>query len=94
MFLASGRIEFFSSHDGFKPGHERLQLAQHAFSPHGTLVAAPTANEEDISKHLTEPFERPAHGRLTQKAPFCRACHVLFFQQRMERNQEVQVDIP
>jgi hypothetical protein len=83
MFLASGRIEFFSSHHGLKPRHERLQLSQHVFSPHRALVSAPTANEEEISEHLTQPFQRSAHGGLTQETAFSGPGYVPFLQQRM-----------
>jgi hypothetical protein len=51
--VESGRVELFSSHDGLKPRHERLQFSKHAISTHGTLVATPTSNEEGVSKHLT-----------------------------------------
>jgi hypothetical protein len=51
-FLASGWIEFFSSHHILKPGHERLQLSQHAFSPHRALIAAAVANQERVSEHI------------------------------------------
>src|SRR5207247_8574486 len=52
-FLAFRRIEFFSSHHGFHTRHQRFQLEQPAFASHRALVGAPTANEEQISEHLT-----------------------------------------
>jgi hypothetical protein len=51
-FLASGWIEFFSSHHIVKPGHDRLQLSQHAFSPHRALIAAAVTNKERVSEHI------------------------------------------
>jgi len=51
MFLASGRIEFFSSHHGLKPRLSDSALAARVL-PHRALVSAPTANEEEISEYL------------------------------------------
>jgi hypothetical protein len=51
-FLASGWIEFFSSHHILKPGHERLQVSQHTFSPHRALIATAVTNKERVSEHI------------------------------------------
>jgi len=55
---------------------------------------ASAANEEEISEHLAKPFQGPAHGRLTQEATLGGAGHVPFLQERMERVQEIEIDVP
>jgi hypothetical protein len=92
--LASGRIELLSSHHSFEPRHERFQLPQHTFPTSRALIGSSTTNEKGISEHLAQPLQRPAHGRLAQETSFRRACYVPFFQQRMERVQEIQIEIP
>jgi hypothetical protein len=69
-----------SSHHRFKSRHERFEFPQHAFSSKGALVAAATADEKHVSKHFTETFKRPAHGRLTQETSLCSARHMAFFE--------------
>ncbi len=51
-FLASGRIEFFSSDHLLKPGHERLQLSPHMFSPYRALITAAVTNKEWVSERI------------------------------------------
>jgi hypothetical protein len=51
-FVTSDRIEFFSSHHILKPGHERLQLSQHTFSPHRALIAAAVTNKQRVAEHI------------------------------------------
>jgi hypothetical protein len=51
-FLASGWLEFFSSHHILKPGHQRLQLSQHTFSSRRALIAAAVSKKERVSEHI------------------------------------------
>jgi hypothetical protein len=84
-FPAPGRIELLSPDHGLQPGHERLHISEDTFSSYGTFVASPAADQKYISKHFTEPIESPTHGRLTEKAPFGGARHMLFLQKGLER---------
>ena len=93
-FLASGRIELFSSHHGLKPRHERLQLSQHAFSPHRALIGAAVTDRRGSPNVSRNPLQRPAHRRLTQETSFfCRTGDMALLQKRMEGMYEVQIQV-
>jgi len=51
--VASFRREALSSDHRLQSGHERFQLVQDTLSPDSALVGSATADEKDISKHLT-----------------------------------------
>jgi hypothetical protein len=82
-FLASRRVEIFSTHHLLDSGQKRLQLSQQSVSSDGEFVPASAADQKRISEHFPKPLERPAHSGLAQETATRRARDVSLLQKSM-----------
>src|SRR5262245_17732610 len=93
-FLASYRVKLFAPHYRLEPREQQLQLSQQTASPDRSLVPASATDQQRVAEHVPKSVEHAAHGGLAQEAALRRASDVALLQQRMQREQQVQVDVP
>src|ERR1700694_3000217 len=62
--------------------------------PRCQIHAARRSHQKIVAKQITKPAEGMTDGRLRETEPVCRARDAAFRNQRIENNQEVEVDIP
>src|SRR5690606_30469946 len=60
----------------------------------GQLEIAADADEQLVVESLPQPRQHPAHRGLTHEETLRRARDVAFLQQRIEREQEVEIELP
>jgi hypothetical protein len=93
-FLASLRIELFSTHHRLEPRQKRLQLSQQAVSSDCAFVRASATDQKRVAEHFPKPFERPAHSGLAQETARRRAGDVPLLQKCMQSEEQIQVHVP
>jgi hypothetical protein len=70
-----------------------LQLSQQTFCPDGAFVRTSATNQKRIAEHFPKPLECPAHSGLAQKTPLRRAGDVPLLQERMQSEEQIQINL-
>jgi hypothetical protein len=90
--LAAGGVEIVRDE---KSAHliERLrQRPAQRLRPRRQFHAGAGTDQQGVAQHLAQPLQRVARGRLRQADPHGGAADIGFQQQRVKRNQQVQVE--
>lgn len=87
-------LEFsLRTQDGFRFLHQPADPLAQFERPRRGNEAAPGSNEKRVARRLTQPLERPAHGRGAQAQPLRGARDAAFGEQHVQGDEEVEIGL-